>query len=262
MDALRDCYSSTVRPYRDRPDVEVQGQWHFCPPGALDLPFIHTFGASVNDFKPYTVEPILGEIPQLHPHRVRDVPIPRATGKRACGTAEDWMGGCPFTPPATRTYLGLNVGGHLLLNQGGGLLLNQGTGPDPWSDVPPCCVRPCTVGNCQLPPFLSATIQAPGTPFDGLACRLAQSGTETAPCYWVGRYSDPCDRTKISTCELFFASDDTVAIRWGSGGTLLMMGMVSCSPLLIQGSRPPPYQIGLCSPALSVTCIVRVTRAG
>jgi len=45
MDLLRSCYYSRMAIYRDRPDIMVAGSWHFSPPGAKVLPFMHGFGS-------------------------------------------------------------------------------------------------------------------------------------------------------------------------------------------------------------------------
>jgi len=89
-----------MRLFRDRPDVLTEGQWYFCPDGAVSVPFPHSFGSRVWDPDSYKdVDPPLGEVGPQGP-LVDGIPNPRLTGAHFCGAPEVWRNGVPFgTPP-------------------------------------------------------------------------------------------------------------------------------------------------------------------
>jgi len=102
MDCLRSCYKSQMALYRDRPDVLTDGAWHFCPPGAKPVPYLHAFGSSNWDpdgrFDPPVGELGTGSHPWSNGNR-----NPRLLGQNVCGTQEQWEKGSLFaskgTPP-------------------------------------------------------------------------------------------------------------------------------------------------------------------
>jgi len=95
MDMLRSCYYSKMAIYRDRPDVLVSGRWHFCPDGALPVPFTHTF-ASRNWIDRSDRQLVgMGEA-DLRGAYSRGESDPLFTGQRVCGSAFVWRNGALF----------------------------------------------------------------------------------------------------------------------------------------------------------------------
>jgi hypothetical protein len=111
-----------MRLYTDRPDILTAGAWHWCPPGAVEVPYWSAFVSSVWD---YWLEagdvPAVGEV--TRGAWTNGAPDPRFTGKTFCGGADAWLRGVPFGTP------------HLPLDPGG---------------APVCCGLVPSTGFCVL----------------------------------------------------------------------------------------------------------------
>jgi hypothetical protein len=95
MDYLRSTYSSKMRLYNDRPDVEVEGAWFFCQPGAKVLPIAHVFASQNWTPEGVHTDPPLGEV--AGPRKwTNGIPDTRFTGQHFCGSPEVWLHGIPF----------------------------------------------------------------------------------------------------------------------------------------------------------------------
>lgn len=92
MDWITQCYYSTMRPYRDRPDIEVKGRWRWCAAGAKTIPYWHLFGSFTMDYGEKRIDPPVGEIPKKQ-GRSRGESNPRLNGQGWCGTQQDWEQG-------------------------------------------------------------------------------------------------------------------------------------------------------------------------
>lgn len=92
MDYVRSCYESSMRPYRDRPDILVPGRWYFCRPGAKPVKTTHVF-SSLNWLpEGKNVQPIVGEAPPKGAYS--KTPGPSTwTGQAYCGTDDAWLNG-------------------------------------------------------------------------------------------------------------------------------------------------------------------------
>lgn len=100
MDCVRSCYRSRMALYRDRPDVLTEGRWHFCPPGAKPVPYLHLFGSSNYD-PDGRFDPQVGEVGTgSHPWS-NGSSNPRLLGQNTCGSAEQWMTGSVFISQGT-----------------------------------------------------------------------------------------------------------------------------------------------------------------
>lgn len=96
MGILRSCYKSSMRIYRDRPDVLVPGRWCFCHSGAIVVPFAHAFGPSI--WAPNYEEREPDEIGEVEQGEWCDGSRPPGwTGKRFCGTEREWQQGGLFS---------------------------------------------------------------------------------------------------------------------------------------------------------------------
>ena len=95
MDYLRSCYSSHMRLYPDRPDVLVPGQWYFCPPGAIHLPFFVACASREWDFYDAPEVTGVGEADVIARWLRGDCP-PQFQGKHFCGTVDAWLHGISF----------------------------------------------------------------------------------------------------------------------------------------------------------------------
>jgi len=95
MDMLRSCYASKMRLFPDRPEIETEGAWHWCPPGAKTVPYPSPFRASVWDWENLVwAEDALGETErQGYSKGLRDS---RLTGQEPCGPEEHWRRGTPY----------------------------------------------------------------------------------------------------------------------------------------------------------------------
>lgn len=112
MDDLRYCYRSSMRLFKDRPDVLVPGQWFWCPPGAKRVPYKHPFTSTWLLPEVAKVDQPLGEVIPTG-EIVDGTPNPRYLGLNVCGSADVWANGI------------------LYADRGTPLLDNDG--------VPPCC---------------------------------------------------------------------------------------------------------------------------
>jgi hypothetical protein len=101
MDYLTQCYYSRMRLYRDRPDVTTPGRWHWCPPGAVEIPYFHLFGSFSQD--PESVKPLtppVGEVPRKN-GRTRGEANPRYLGQNWCGSQDVWENGALYAQRGT-----------------------------------------------------------------------------------------------------------------------------------------------------------------
>lgn len=100
MDWVRSCYTSSMRLFRDRPDVLIPGRWQFCPPGAKAIPYLHPWASSNWDWEHrYPLDPPLGEV--THGSWFKGNTNPRYTGQNWCGTREVWENGAPYAARGT-----------------------------------------------------------------------------------------------------------------------------------------------------------------
>lgn len=97
MDVIRSCYSSTMYPYVDRPDVGIPGAWHFCRPGSRFLPFPTAF-CSRNYLDKNDDYPAIGEVP-TRPSWSAGKPLTWARGHHFCGSADVWQNGQLYSAP-------------------------------------------------------------------------------------------------------------------------------------------------------------------
>jgi len=95
MDLMRSCYKSKMRPYLDRPDVEIAGEWQFCLPGAKPLPFPHRFGSQIWDWHNTYCNPAIGEATGFDGYASAAVNA-KLTGEKFCGREEYLRFGSPF----------------------------------------------------------------------------------------------------------------------------------------------------------------------
>jgi len=145
---LRSCYKSSQKIYRDRPDVSVEGEWKFCLPGAVALPFAHPFVSRNWDAEGTTGLDTIGEQPGSMPWRNGEI-NPQLIGTNWCGTPTDW--------------------------DQGGLYDERGTAPVNGSGLPLCCnLAPASYGGLMLDGSstfsVSHTVEgSPGLDLDGAA---------------------------------------------------------------------------------------------
>jgi hypothetical protein len=91
MDLLRSCYRSRMRLYSDS-DATVDGQWHWCQPGAKPVPFPHSFASrNWDQTHQFPYEEPVGEVRRGR-WRKGDSD-PRVNGQRVCGSAQVWAEG-------------------------------------------------------------------------------------------------------------------------------------------------------------------------
>lgn len=96
MDYLRSCYRSSMRPFRDAPEVEIEGRWFWCGENAKALPIPHLYGASVWDDEFWDSEVMtLGEVAK-GPWYSGESDL-RLTGQRYCGPDDWWLNGSPLS---------------------------------------------------------------------------------------------------------------------------------------------------------------------
>lgn len=122
-----------MRLFSDRPDVEVDGQWYWCKPGAKLLPFPHVFSSQNWDPSTADVNPSLGEVPGPRTWVKGEAPADQ-DGLHFCGKKSAWQNGVPY---AQRGQPIVNPDGSvcacpisncLLQEDGGHILLEDGTG--------------------------------------------------------------------------------------------------------------------------------------
>lgn len=123
MDMLRTCYTSYMRLYPDDPDRLTLGRWAWCPEGAIDLPFEHSFLSSRFDPFSWRVDPDIGEVGGIQGYSSGKI-TPRYTGRHWCG-------------------------GVILYQEGSPLSL-EGTPPVDEEGVPLCCDAPPAVGGLAM----------------------------------------------------------------------------------------------------------------
>lgn len=100
MAMIKRRYYSSIRPYRDRPDVVVTGRWHWCPPGAKIIPYFHLFSSYNCESEQHRIVPPIGEIPKSQGSvRARD--NPRYLGQNWCGSEETWTKGALYSQRGT-----------------------------------------------------------------------------------------------------------------------------------------------------------------
>jgi hypothetical protein len=100
MAYLRSCYYSSMRPFRDRPDVLIKGSWRWCPDGAKVLPFRHLFGPFTMDPSTMVVDPPVGEVP-LYGGKSRGKSSTRYIGQNWCGSIDVWQNGALYSALGT-----------------------------------------------------------------------------------------------------------------------------------------------------------------
>jgi hypothetical protein len=100
MAFIKRCYYSSVRPFRDRPDIEIKGRWHWCPPGAKTIPYFHAFGAFVNDPSTVEMDPVIGEVAKWNGSSSGSS-SPRYTGQNWCGSEDVWTNGALYSALGT-----------------------------------------------------------------------------------------------------------------------------------------------------------------
>lgn len=123
MDMLRTCYTSYMRLYPDDPDRLTLGRWAWCPEGAIDLPFEHSFLSSRFDPFSWRADPDIGEVGGIQGYSSGKI-TPRYTGKHWCG-------------------------GVILYQEGSPLDL-EGTPAVDEEGVPLCCDAPPAVGGLAM----------------------------------------------------------------------------------------------------------------
>lgn len=97
VDLLRSCYSTKMRFFSERPDVETLVHWYFCEPGAKILPYRTVFNSG-NWWSDKNPDITLGEIPgSPRPWRNGQPPAPYA-GQAPCGTDREFLFGVPNPP--------------------------------------------------------------------------------------------------------------------------------------------------------------------
>jgi len=89
MDLVRSCYKAKMRLYLDRPEILVPGRWHFCPPGAVPVPFFHLYG-SANWDPDERRDPLIGEVGSLPRTWSNGSADERLIGQNVCGNARVW----------------------------------------------------------------------------------------------------------------------------------------------------------------------------
>jgi len=91
MDYLTQCYHSEMVLFPGQPPV--RGKWHWCPPGAIEIPFPHAFGSRFDDSIQHSdPHPIVGE--QAGDYRwYNGAANPRYTGQGYCGPVSSWQNG-------------------------------------------------------------------------------------------------------------------------------------------------------------------------
>lgn len=143
MDMLRSCYRSSIRPYRDRPDILVLGRWYFCKRGAKAIPFTHVF-TSLNWLpEGKKLQPVIGEVPPRGDYSKQAGPS-TWIGQSFCGTQDAWLHGilyadrtkplvhhdgspcsCPPVPVADGCIVAQQTFAHLVTQQGLGCLIPE-----------------------------------------------------------------------------------------------------------------------------------------
>lgn len=94
---LRHEFQTTIRPYYDRPDIEVPVQFYFAPPGAKHFPLRNGFRNPWYVVNP-TFQPSLGFNERIwNPNN--DGNVNGALGQDYCGTQEQWLNGCSILDP-------------------------------------------------------------------------------------------------------------------------------------------------------------------
>lgn len=93
VDLLRSCYRSRMRFDRNRPDLTVEVEWFFCPPGAKICPYPTAF-SSRNYTEPRELADLsLGEV-EVTTRWVRGDCPPGVTGQFFCGDPAHAANGC------------------------------------------------------------------------------------------------------------------------------------------------------------------------
>lgn len=100
MDVISHCYRSRMRLYRDRPDVLTWGRWHWCPAGAIVVPFTHPFCSRYWDPDGWENDGLLGEVTEPHEY-YKGNSHPRLLGRRVCGSQDVWENGSLFSMQGT-----------------------------------------------------------------------------------------------------------------------------------------------------------------
>lgn len=95
MDYLRACYKSSMRVFRDNTHVLVPGAWHWCPPGAVVVPYSHPYRSTTWDAEGIDYSGQLGEdLPRGEwTDGARD---DRLDGQHWCGSGQAWEEGSLF----------------------------------------------------------------------------------------------------------------------------------------------------------------------
>ena len=95
MDVLRSCYKSQMAIFPDRPDVLVDGEWHWCVDNAQVVPYGTPFVS--NQWDPYGWE-LEGQYLGEHERGgyTKGTNNPRNNGRHVCGTPAQWREGTPF----------------------------------------------------------------------------------------------------------------------------------------------------------------------
>lgn len=84
IDVLRSCYRSQMRMDRSRPDLLVEGEWFFCPPGYEVCPYPTAFGSRNYTEPREEADLSLGEV-EVTKRWIRGECPPGVTGKFFCG---------------------------------------------------------------------------------------------------------------------------------------------------------------------------------
>lgn len=96
---LRDEFQTTIRPYFDRPDIEIAVQFYFAPGGAKRFPLPNGFRNPWYEQSP-GFEPLVGFNERVfNPNHAGN--INGALGQDYCGTPEQWLNGCSVLDPVT-----------------------------------------------------------------------------------------------------------------------------------------------------------------
>lgn len=95
MDVLRSCYASKMRIFPDRPDIEVEGEWRWCPPDAKVIPYgIPWSSCNWDEATHAFADEQLGEI--ARGEYSKGILSPRLNGQHFCGTQDEWENGTPY----------------------------------------------------------------------------------------------------------------------------------------------------------------------
>ena len=99
MDYIERCYTSSMRPFPDRPDVTVPGRWYWCVKGAKPVPFPSTFfslgNADRGQWDGGIGEVLFSNVPCKGKER------PEFSGQNVCGSADVWAHGAPYAALGT-----------------------------------------------------------------------------------------------------------------------------------------------------------------